>query len=418
MDTWRSDRTRLLLVLGWLLSVGAWTAAAQNSCVDCHSVLDPPLKVSAEQHAVDIHTQKGLTCVSCHGGDPEAMDESSMSKAKGFKGKIARKDIPKLCGSCHSDTAYMRQHNPSLRTDQLSQYLTSIHGKRLAMGDTKVAVCVDCHGVHGIRAASDTLSSIHPLKIANTCSRCHADAAYMKPYKIPTDQFAGYSASVHHEAMTVRGDLSAPTCSSCHGNHGAAPPGIAAVEAVCATCHVVQADLFDKSPHKKAFAESALPGCITCHSNHRVVSPSDNWVGRGETSTCVSCHVEGDKGFSVAVELRKRLAALEMAITTSDAILKAAEQSGMEVSEVKLEQDQARDALTKARVTLHSVQLPLVDEDINAGMKVAAKTQTASVAALKERDFRRFGLGLSLIAILAMVIGLRLTISMIEKNGR
>jgi cytochrome c553 len=25
----------------------------------------------------------------------------------------------------------------------------------------------------------------------------------------------------------VRGDLSAPTCSTCHGNHGATPPGVA-----------------------------------------------------------------------------------------------------------------------------------------------------------------------------------------------
>lgn len=91
-------------------------------------------------------------------------------------------------------------------------------------GDTKVAISIDCYSVHGIRPASDARSTIHPLKIANTCSRCHADAAYMKPYKIPTDQFGGYSASVHQEAMTVRGDLSAPTCTSCHGNHGAAPP--------------------------------------------------------------------------------------------------------------------------------------------------------------------------------------------------
>jgi hypothetical protein len=32
----------------------------------------------------------------------------------------------------------------------------------------------------------------------------------MKPYGIKTDQYANYQQSVHHEAMTVRGDLSAP----------------------------------------------------------------------------------------------------------------------------------------------------------------------------------------------------------------
>src|SRR2546426_5596335 len=36
-----------------------------------------------------------------------------------------------------------------------------------------------------------------------------------------SNQFAGYSKSVHHDAMVVRGDLSAPTCTTCHGKHGA-----------------------------------------------------------------------------------------------------------------------------------------------------------------------------------------------------
>jgi predicted CXXCH cytochrome family protein len=180
---------------------------------------------------------------------------------------------------------------------------------------------------------------------------------------------------------------------------------------------VVQADLFDKSPHKKAFADASMAGCITCHSNHRIIKPNDAFLGRGEGSVCVSCHVEGDDGFTVAVELRKRLAGLESAIATSDALLKTAELSGMEVSEARLEQDQARDALTKARVTLHSVKLDLVNQDLDAGLKFAAKAHAGSQAALKERDFRRYGLGISLIAILAVVIGLRLVILKIEKNA-
>ena len=44
--------------------------------------------------------------------------------------------------------------------------------------------------------------------VAKTCSRCHSDAAYMKQYGIPTDQFAKYITSVHHDALAVRGDLS------------------------------------------------------------------------------------------------------------------------------------------------------------------------------------------------------------------
>jgi predicted CXXCH cytochrome family protein len=384
--------------------------------LDCHSVLDPPQQVTEEQFALDIHAQKGLTCASCHGGDPTADDQDAMSKKAGFLGKIQRKQVPALCGTCHSDGTYMRKFNPSLRTDQLSQYLTSIHGKRLAAGDTNVAVCTDCHSVHGIRPAADSRSSVHPTNVPKTCSRCHADATLMKKYGIPTDQFAGYSVSVHHEALTVRGDLSAPTCATCHGNHGAVPPGVASVENVCATCHVFQAQLFDTSPHKEAFAGASLPGCVTCHSNHRVVAPSDAMVGIGEQSLCTTCHVQGDSGYQVADQIAQQLARLDIAVKASDAILAKAESSGMEISEAHLEQDQARDALTKARVSLHSVQLARVNQDIEAGLKVASKTHQAGEQALAERDYRRFGLGISLLAILAVVIGLRLTINSIERG--
>ena len=130
----------------------------------------------------------------------------AMSKAAGFRGKIERKDVPELCGRCHSDGTFMRKYNPSLRTDQLNQYKTSVHGNLFAKGDNKVAVCIDCHGVHDLRPAGDTRSKVNPLNVAETCSRCHSNAEYMKGYRIPTDQFAKYNTSVHHDAMTVRGE--------------------------------------------------------------------------------------------------------------------------------------------------------------------------------------------------------------------
>jgi hypothetical protein len=39
----------------------------------------------------------------------------------------------------------MKTFNPAIRVDQLSEYRTSMHGKRNAMGDDKTAVCIDCH---------------------------------------------------------------------------------------------------------------------------------------------------------------------------------------------------------------------------------------------------------------------------------
>ena len=423
MEVRASRWTLLLAVILWVV-VALFAAtraraatpppAVQSTCIDCHSSLDDNLKVTAEQYAQDIHAQKGLTCAACHGGDPTSLE--AMDKKKGFKGHIDRKQVPELCAKCHADGTYMRQYNPSLRTDQWAQYKTSVHGKRLAAGDTKVAVCIDCHGVHGIRAVKDPRSKVYPLNVADTCARCHADGKYMASYPIPHDQFAGYSASVHHDALTVRGDLSAPTCSTCHGNHGAAPPGVASVTNVCSTCHVFQAQLFETSPHKAAFAAAGLPGCVTCHSNHRIAHPSDAMVGTGPQAVCTSCHTQGDAGFAAAGKIQQQFAALQGAIDRSEAVLNRAEQSGMEVGQAQLELTSARDQLTKARVTLHSFNPAKIDADIKVGQTTAETTRQAGEKALRERDYRRAGLGISLLTIVAMLVGLKLYIGEIESK--
>jgi len=399
------------------LTLWAGVAAGQNknSCLDCHSNLPEPLGVTTEKFSHDIHAQKGLTCASCHGGDPTSDDpDKAMSRKAGWKGKIERKQIPQLCGTCHSDPAYIRQFNPSLRTDQLSQYRTSVHGKRLALGDTKVAVCTDCHSVHDLRAPTDSQSTVNPVNVANTCAHCHADASYMAEYKIPTNQFADYGKSVHHEALVVRGDLSAPTCTTCHGNHGATPPGFASVANVCSTCHVFQAQLFEASPHKEAFSSAGLPGCVTCHGNHGILHPTDELIGTDEKAICTQCHTEGDAGFVAAGKMKQQLVQLAVAIDGADQILSRAEQSGMEVSQASLDLVQARDVLTKARVTVHSFNVARIESEIKPGMETAAKDYDAGKKAMAEREYRRVGLGVSLVAIALVLVGFRLYLKRIE----
>ncbi len=401
-----------LLVFAACLGYGQ----ATNSCLDCHSAMPAPYTVTQEQFSQDIHAQKGLTCTSCHGGDSTSYDpDQAMSRKAGFKGKIDRSQIPQLCGSCHSNPAYMRQFDPSLRTDQLAEYHTSVHGKRLAAGDTKVAVCTDCHSVHNIRPPSDPRSTVYAANVAKTCSHCHSDAAYMKPYGIPTNQYAQYITSVHYQDLVVRGDLSAPTCTTCHGNHGAVPPGVDKVQNVCATCHVFQAQMYEKSSHFKAFQAASLPGCVVCHSNHGIHQPSDLMLGTGPSGVCMRCHTPGDPCDRDRAEILANLTQLDHAITNADQALRLAESSGMEVSAALLNQDQARDALTKARVTIHSFQPVLVNADVQPGMKIADAGLKVGQDAMVERNHRRIGLGICLIAIAIMLVGLWLYIRRIER---
>lgn len=410
------DAARCLVLFGFVvLAAPSSYGQTPNSCLDCHSALPEPMGVSQEKFNQDIHAQKGLTCATCHGGDPTSDDpDKAMSRKAGWKGRIDRKQIPQLCGSCHSAPAYIRQFNPSLRTDQLDQYHTSVHGKRLAAGDTKVAVCTDCHSVHDLRTPSDPRSTVNPVNVATTCARCHADANYMKGYLIHTDQFAKYSTSVHHEALVVRGDLSAPTCTTCHGNHGAAPPGVDKVQNVCATCHVFQAQMYEKSSHKDAFQASSLPGCVVCHSNHGITHPTDAKLGNGPEAVCMQCHTPGDACDQARAGLLSDLSRLDEAIKRADQVLVLAESSGMEVSEARLGQNQAQDSLTKARVTIHSFRKDLVDQDIGVGLNIAAKNLQAGQKAMAERNYRRVGLGMSLIAIGIVLVGLRLYMRKIE----
>jgi len=400
-----------------ILVVPGLGAQTRNSCLDCHSKLDPPLGVTTEEFSGNIHAQKGFNCTICHGGDPSSDDmERAMSKDAGFKGHIERAQIPSLCAKCHSDAAYMRGFDPLLRTDQFSEYQTSMHGKLLAKGDTHVAVCTDCHTMHNIRPPNDPQSSVNPVNVAQTCAHCHANVDYMKPYKIPTNQFALYSTSVHHQALAVQGDLSAPTCSTCHGSHGASPPGVASVQNICSTCHVFQAQLFNSGPHKDVFSAMGLPGCITCHSNHGIQHPTDAMIGTGQGAVCTNCHTEGDAGYTAAGTMHAQLVKLDDAIHRSGEILSGAEKAGMEVGEAKLALAEAQDNLTKARVTIHSVRPEAVDQEIKAGLKVTDNTWQEGLSAMAELKYRREGLLVSIAAIVLVLIALGLFIRRMESG--
>jgi predicted CXXCH cytochrome family protein len=186
------------------------------------------------------------------------------------------------------------------------------------------------------------------------------------------------------------------------------------VENVCSTCHVFQAQLFDKSPHKQALTA----GCIVCHSNHRITHPKDEMVGTDSKAVCAQCHSDGDAGFRAAGQIRSSLGTLDTAIARSDEILGRAERSGMEVGEAKIQQAQAQDALTKARVAVHTASPEAVSHELDAGTKIAAQTYDAGVKALQERNFRRKGLGISLILIVFVVGALWMYIKDIESNGK
>lgn len=300
---------RMALALLGLLALRAEAAEPRaTSCTLCHARAEIAGEGSATivgHERGGVHAAAGLSCHDCHGGNPDpglaedigAMDEDYA--AAPFVGTPTRAEIPRFCGRCHSDPATMKRFRPDARVDQEREYWTSRHGESLRAGDTKVATCIDCHGTHGILPRGDTQSPVHPQRVADTCARCHADAARMEGYRLPdgrplpVDQHAQWRRSVHAEFLLERGDVSAPTCNDCHGNHGATPPGIDSVAFVCGQCHGREAELFRASPKAAAFEahaqymrEAGPAGCAGCHP---APAPAAK-LGTLAFTQCSTCH--------------------------------------------------------------------------------------------------------------------------------
>ncbi len=395
----------------------AGPADATDTCVACHSALSAPLNNAVDGMKHDIHGEKGLSCADCHGGDPTVMDATAMAPEKGFRGAPKPADIPAFCGRCHADGAYMRRFNPSLATDQLQQYWTSVHGQRLRTGDARVATCVSCHGVHGILPADRAQSRVFPANVPGTCGGCHSDREHMAGYGIPTDQEEQYRRSVHAELLLVRRDLSAPACNDCHGNHGAFPPGVTSVAGVCGQCHAINAQLFLHSRHKLAFERLELPACAVCHLNHDVRRTDDAMLGGDTGSTCRTCHEPGTPGYEAAVRMRHAIDQLSTELTATEALLARAHSMGMEVSDEQygLRED-IRPKLVAARTQIHAFDPDVVQAAVKDGLAAAATTRASAEATLAEAEARRRNLLLPLAVILLLMGLLYLKLRQLERD--
>ncbi len=396
-----------------VMLVGA--AAAQpgvkppaSTCVQCHLEQEGSVQQPAKLAADDIHFKNGLSCHNCHGGDPtlgidKGGPEDSMSKAKGYIGKPERKAVAKLCSSCHSNPEFMRRFNPKARVDQYAEYLTSVHGKKYQEGDKNVATCIDCHGAHGIKAVSNPTSPTYPTNVANTCAHCHANQNLMATYGIPTNQLELWSTSVHGEALIKNRDISAPTCNSCHGNHGATPPGVDSVANVCGQCHVSQWDLFTQSPHRKAFIDNQLPACASCHEHHGIQKTSDAMLGTEDKATCVTCHDRGSNGYVAAAAMKTGISGLRDHLARARELLERAERAGMEVSRPLYDLSEGRDRLVLARVQVHRFDPTALNPVLDEGEKIARSSEQAGWKALGDLAFRRKGLAVSVVILLFMI---------------
>lgn len=395
-------------------------------CAKCHS----SAAIMVEQFKSRLpRNQMALLAESVHGklsttGRERIVQCTTCHDAHGI---VSRRDpaspvhplnVTRTCANCHSNAAFMRAYNPALPVDQLEKYRTSIHGIRNKQGDQKVAECVSCHGSHDIRPAKDVRSKVHPVNLPQTCAVCHSDPEYMKGYRLPTDQLKKFSQSVHGVALLEKRDLGAPSCNDCHGNHGAVPPGVESISQVCGTCHVLAADLFSSSPHKKAFDKMKLPECETCHGYHETVAAKDELIGVSPDAVCSRCHSadKSPKGYVVARTMRQLIDSLKTAESNATLLVNEAEQKGMEISEAKFKLRDVRQARLESRTMVHSFDEEKFRGVIEKGLTVASAVIAEASDAVDEYYFRRMGLGVATLIITVLAISLFLLIRRIERR--
>jgi cytochrome b subunit of formate dehydrogenase len=153
------------------------------------------------QHYLDsVHgravTKGGLsvaaTCADCH-------SNHRVLPSQNEKSSVNRVNIAATCGRCHTGVSEV--------------YLTSIHGQKLASGDTKAPVCNDCHTAHAITRID---SPEFKLDIVKECGTCHDKPRPGSSSKLTL--YDTYRMSYHGQA-TGLGFTRAARCSDCHGAH-------------------------------------------------------------------------------------------------------------------------------------------------------------------------------------------------------
>jgi hypothetical protein len=415
----------------------------QNNCILCHSdsanhsadtlfslsagAGGAPSHMNLREIVDDVHFRQGISCAGCHGGDPTAALGHDHVKEWPEKDRATNREwIVAFCARCHSDPAKMHDFNPALPTDQLAKFKDSPHGKTLLeKHDSRAAQCVSCHGVHGIRPAKDPQSKVYAQRVPETCGACHADAKIMAGFTkadgspLPVTQLAEYKTSVHGKAL-ARGDLGAPRCNTCHGNHAATPPGIAGVSRSCSLCHSANAGLFDGSKHKQAFDKHGWPECGVCHGNHAIAKTSDAMLSTAKGGLCGDCHREFSKDnpdcLATADHFHKTITEIAEAREKFAATAERLASKGLDVEPINNQLTEITDGLRKSRTHIHSFSRDTFQQVAAPALQAAQNTEGLVVKAREEYNFRQFWLALSIGIIGLLMLTLYLKLRRMEKD--
>jgi formate dehydrogenase gamma subunit len=285
-----------------------------TACKTCHADQDTAYHKGVHGQAADKGVAGVPGCTGCHG------DAHQITVAGDPASPVNHANVAKTCGQCHGVKFVMESRG--LSTQPFLSYEESVHGKAVANGSEKAAVCIDCHRSHDILRAGDPNAPIFKFNVPQTCGQCHADIAHV------------YETSVHGEALK-RGNWQAAVCTDCHGIHSikshldpqSTVAALALARSTCAACHEgvrlsrefgvpsQRASTYLDSYHGLAskMGSGVVANCSSCHGVHNIyksTDPRSTINAANLAQTCGTCHPGAGQKFSqvkvhVGVEMSK-----------------------------------------------------------------------------------------------------------------
>ncbi len=274
-----------------------------SSCGECHGDVLEEYVDSRHGKAFKEGIKGAPYCLTCH--KEQIVDVTATRDTAQLK--IVQE---KLCMSCHLDNPDVKSRT-ALSAGFIKAFEHSVHNSELNKGNGKAANCVNCHTAHSVKNANNPTSTVNKEKIPGTCGQCHT--------KIEET----YDQSIHGVSVLKKGNLDAPVCTDCHGEHNILkvtdPNSPVAFQnlskQVCSPCHssvqlsqkygfsANRFQTFEATYHGLALkgGSASVANCASCHGVHNIKPSSDptSTVNKANLAkTCGKCHPGANENFT------------------------------------------------------------------------------------------------------------------------
>jgi cytochrome b subunit of formate dehydrogenase len=136
-----------------------------GTCGQCHKAIENDFWEGIHGKLVKRGEVDSPVCTHCHG-------EHGILSPDDPGSPVSRSRVAEVtCAPCHESAVLNEKYG--LKPGRLATFIDSYHGLKTKAGDSHVANCASCHGVHRILPSTDPTSTIHPDNLQSTCGECH-----------------------------------------------------------------------------------------------------------------------------------------------------------------------------------------------------------------------------------------------------